>query len=142
MTPETKDDDNGKRGTIMVVDDQEMVRALVSDMLGELDYEVIAVKDGREAVTCYGEMMEQAKEEERHDHPVDLVILDMVLPKLDGRETFDHLREINPDVRVILSSGYDVDDRVKEVLDRGAIGFIQKPYHIEALLNLVRKVLV
>ena len=79
MTPEAKDDDNGKRGTIMVVDDQEMVRALVSDMLGELDYEVIAVKDGREAVTRYGEMMDRAKEDERHDHPVDLVILDMIL---------------------------------------------------------------
>jgi len=130
------------QGTILIVDDQEMVRALVSDLLGELNYKVIAACDGEEAVTLYRSMMEQALEQDRQEHPVDLVILDMILPKLDGKETFDHLRQINPDVRVILSSGYDVDDRVKEVLDHGALGFIQKPYHIESLLNLVRKVLV
>jgi len=130
------------RGTILIVDDQEMVRTLVADMLSELDYEVIMAEDGQAAVAVYGKMMADAKEQDRHEHPVDLVILDMVLPKSDGKKTFDLLREINPDVRVILSSGYDVDDRVKDVLDGGALGFIQKPYHIEALLNMVRKVLV
>jgi DNA-binding response OmpR family regulator len=130
------------RGTILIVDDQEMVRTLVADMLTELDYDVIMAEDGQRAVAIYGQMMADAKAQDRPEHPVDLVILDMVLPKSDGKETFDRLREINPDVRVILSSGYDVDDRVKEVLDRGALGFIQKPYHIETLLNMVRKVLV
>ncbi len=130
------------RGTILIVDDQEMVCSLVKDLLGELHYTVYAAKDGEEAVALYRSLMDKAREQERYEHPVDLVILDMVLPKLGGKETFDHLREINPDVRVILSSGYDVDDRVKEVLDRGAVGFIQKPYHIESLLNLVRKTLV
>jgi two-component system cell cycle sensor histidine kinase/response regulator CckA len=130
------------RGTILIVDDQEMVRTLVADMLTELDYDVVLAEDGQRAVAIYGQMMADAKAQDRHEHPVDLVILDMVLPKSDGKKTFEQLRKINPDVRVILSSGYDVDDRVKEVLDRGALGFIQKPYHIETLLNMVRKVLV
>ena len=130
-----------KRATILIVDDQEMVRTLVADLLTDLNYEVITAKDGQDAVDLYGQLMQQAREQEHQEHPVDLVILDMVLPRIDGRETFDRLREINPDVRVIVSSGYDVDERVKDVLDRGAADFIQKPYHIEALLNMVRKVL-
>jgi two-component system cell cycle sensor histidine kinase/response regulator CckA len=132
---------NEKRATILIVDDQEMVRTLVADLLSDLNYEVITAKDGQDAVDLYGRMMQQAKEQDRQEHPVDLVILDMVLPKIDGWETFDRLRQINPDVRVILSSGYDVDDRVKDVLSRGAADYIQKPYHIEALLNMVRRVL-
>jgi two-component system cell cycle sensor histidine kinase/response regulator CckA len=130
------------RGTILIVDDQEMVRTLVADMLTELDYDVILAEDGQRAVAIYGQMMADAKAQDRPEHPVDLVILDMVLPKSDGQQTFEQLRKINPEVRVILSSGYDVDDRVKDVLDHGALGFIQKPYHIETLLNMVRKVLV
>ena len=131
-----------KRATIMIVDDQEMVRTLVADLLTELDYEVITACDGHDALDRYRQMMEEAKAHDRPEHPVDLVILDMILPKIDGMETFDRLRELNPGVRVILSSGYDLDDRVNEVLGRGALGFIQKPYHIETLLNMVRKVLV
>jgi two-component system cell cycle sensor histidine kinase/response regulator CckA len=131
-----------KRATILIVDDQEMVRTLVADLLTDLDYEVITASDGHDAIDLYSRMKEEAQANDQPEHPVDLVILDMILPKIDGVETFDRLRELNPDVRVILSSGYDVDDRVKELLGRGALGFIQKPYHIEALLNMVRKVLV
>jgi len=131
-----------KLATILIVDDQEMVRSLIADLLTDLDYEVITADDGQDAVALYKKMTDQAKAEDRPGHPIDLVILDMILPRLDGKETFDRLREINPDVRVILSSGYDVDERAKDVLDHGALGFIQKPYHIEALLAMVRKVLV
>jgi DNA-binding response OmpR family regulator len=131
-----------KKATIMIVDDQEMVRSLVADLLTELHYDVITAKDGQEAVDTYRRLMDEAREQDRREHPVDLVILDMVLPNSDGRETFVRLRETNPDARVIISSGYDVDDRVREVLGLGAVGFLQKPYHIETLLNLVRKVLV
>jgi len=131
-----------KLATILIVDDQEMVRTLVADLLADLDYEVITASDGQDALAIYRKMTDEARAEEHPEHPIDLVILDMVLPRIDGKETFDRLREINPDVRVILSSGYDVDERAKEVLDHGALGFIQKPYHIEALLSMVRKILV
>jgi DNA-binding response OmpR family regulator len=132
---------NDKRATILIVDDQEMVRTLVADLLSDSNFEVLTASTGQDAVELYGQMMQEAREQERREHPVDLVILDMILPKGDGVETFERLRSINPDVRVILSSGYDVDDRVRELRDRGALDFIQKPYHIEALLNMVRKVL-
>ncbi|MBN1916947.1 MAG: response regulator [Verrucomicrobia bacterium] len=131
-----------RKATIMIVDDQEPVRSLVSDLLTGLDFDVITAKDGQEAVETYRRLMDEAREQERIEHPVDLVILDMVLPNCDGKETFQRLRETNPDVRVIISSGYDVDDRVQEAIGLGAVGFLQKPYHIETLLNLVRKVLV
>ena len=132
---------NDKQATILIVDDQEMVRTLVADLLSDSNFEVLTASTGQDAVDLYTQMMEEAREQERLEHPVDLVILDMILPKGDGVETFQRLRAINPDVRVILSSGYDVDERVRDLTDRGALAFIQKPYHIEALLNMVRKVL-
>ena len=141
LTAVLDDGANDKQATILIVDDQEMVRTLVADLLSDSNFEVITASTGQDAVDLYTQMMEEAREQERLEHPVDLVILDMILPKGDGVETFQRLRAINPDVRVILSSGYDVDERVRDLTDRGALAFIQKPYHIEALLNMVRKVL-
>jgi two-component system cell cycle sensor histidine kinase/response regulator CckA len=135
------DSANDKQATILIVDDQEMVRTLVADLLSGSNFEVLTASTGQDAVDLYSKMMQEARDQERREHPVDLVILDMILPKGDGVETFHRLRTINPDVRVILSSGYDVDDRVRQLTDSGALAFIQKPYHIETLLNMVRKVL-
>ena len=132
---------NEPKATIMIVEDQEVVRSLVADLLTNLSYGVVTAKDGQEAVATYQRLMDEAREQDRQVHPIDLVILDMVLPNGGGEETFERLRQINPDVRVIISTGYDVDDRVHDILGRGAVGFLPKPYHIETLLNLVHKVL-
>ncbi|MGD9162441.1 MAG: response regulator, partial [Desulfobacteraceae bacterium] len=80
-------------------------------------------KNGKEAV----EKFEKYKDE------IDLVILDMVMPDLSGEEVFDLLKEIKPDVKVLLASGHTFNNRTKTLIDRGCIGFIKKPYRIEEL---------
>ncbi|MBW2097133.1 MAG: PAS domain S-box protein [Deltaproteobacteria bacterium] len=74
-------------------------------------------------------------------HGPDLVILDMIMPDMGGGETYDRLKEIHPDIKVLLSSGYSIDGQATEILKRGCNGFIQKPFHIEALSQKLREIL-
>ena len=123
-------------GTILIVDDQEMVRTMIADLLGGMNYKVLTAKDGLDAI----EMVKRMKEENGHSElPVDLIILDMILPKIDGQETYKRLREIDPNIKVVLSTGYDVNNKVSEMLSDGAVAFIQKPYHIDKLLGIVKE---
>ena len=131
-----KEKKSAVKATILIVDDQEMVRTMVADLLGGMNYSVLTAKDGVDAI----EMLRGMKEEtEPGKSPVDLIILDMILPKIDGRETYRRIKEIDPDVKVVLSTGYDVNNIVSEVLSDGAVGFIQKPYHIDKLVGMVRQ---
>jgi PAS domain S-box-containing protein len=116
---------------ILVVDDEKAIRDLAVEMLDSFGYRVIAVEDGVEAVEVF----------KAHADDIDLVVLDMVMPKMGGRETFLKLREISPAVKVILSTGYSQVGRAQEILDEGVRGFIQKPYRINTLLSTVRNVL-
>jgi CheY-like chemotaxis protein len=72
---------------------------------------------------------------------IDLVILDMIMPGISGGETFDRLREIDPDVRVLLSSGYSINGEAKTIMDRGCNGFIQKPFQLGKLSGKIREML-
>ncbi len=116
---------------ILVVDDEKAIRELAREMLDSFGYRVIAVENGIEAIEVF---------KERADD-IDLVILDMVMPKMGGRETFLKLREMSPAVKVILSTGYSQVGRAQEILDEGVMGFIQKPYQVNTLLATVRNVL-
>ena len=70
-----------------------------------------------------------------------MVILDMIMPEISGGETYDKLKEINPDIKVLLSSGYSINGQATEILDRGCNGFIQKPFNIANLSKKIREVL-
>ena len=70
-----------------------------------------------------------------------MVILDMIMPDMSGGETYDKLRRINPDIKVLLSSGYSLRGQAKDILARGCSGFIQKPFDMSALSNKIREVL-
>ncbi|MEW6456816.1 MAG: MEDS domain-containing protein [Acidobacteriota bacterium] len=118
-------------GRILVVDDEELIRDLASDILKVLGYDVILAKDGMEAINIY----------KNEKDKIDLVLLDIIMPKLSGKETYLELKKINPDVKVIISSGYSKDGYAQEILDEGAHGFIQKPYQINQLGELLREVL-
>jgi DNA-binding response OmpR family regulator len=109
---------------------------MVADLLGGMNYNVITASDGYEAIDKLKTVKDPANPSKE---PIDLVILDMILPEIDGKETYRRLKEIDPNVKVLLSTGYDVDDKVSEVLSDGAIGFIQKPYHIDKLVGLVKE---
>ena len=119
--------------TILIVDDQEMVRTMVADLLGEMNYNVLTAHDGISAISLLKEMRRNNK------NNIDLVILDMILPNIDGNETYRRIKEIDPDIKVILSTGYDISNKVNELLSAGAVGFIQKPYHIDKLIGMVRQ---
>ena len=115
------------RGRILLVDDQESVRDVARDMLDALGYEVVTASDGLEGVARYREMWRQ----------IDLVVLDMVMPGMSGGDCFRRMKEINPDVRVVLSSGYSMEGAVQNVMNEGILAFIQKPYRLEELSRVV-----
>ncbi len=134
--PETKEPAQsaapiGGSELILVVDDEEPIRALTKETLESFGYRVLLAEDGRDAIGIF---------EERKDE-ISLVILDMVMPKMGGRETFVGLKEIRPDVRALLSTGYSQSGRAQEILNSGVRGFIQKPYKLNELLRTVRNTL-
>jgi signal transduction histidine kinase/ActR/RegA family two-component response regulator len=117
----------GQRATILVVDDEELVRQVAQTMLETMGFNVLTADDGQDAVALY-----------RESHAsIDLVILDMVMPRLAGRETFRLLKEINPGVRAILSTGCSMDETTQRILDEGMLGFAQKPYVLDELSEAV-----
>lgn len=119
------------QGTVLLVDDEVMIIKVGQEMLEMLGYRVLTAGSGREALDLY----------EKQKDAIDLVILDMIMPDMGGGETFDRLKAIDGNVRVLLSSGYSINGQAKEILDRGCIGFIQKPFSIKALAAKVKAVL-
>jgi CheY-like chemotaxis protein len=118
-------------GTILLIDDQETILTVGKDMLSALGYEVYIVQGGEKALALYAEKKDR----------IDLVILDMIMPSLSGGETYDRLKAINPEVKVILSSGYSLNAQVAKIIARGCNGFIQKPFHIRDLSRKIHEVL-
>ncbi|MBI5576553.1 MAG: PAS domain S-box protein [Deltaproteobacteria bacterium] len=117
------------RGRVLLIDDQETVREVCSAMLQTLGYMVSTATDGREGVEHY----------RRNGRDIDLVIIDMIMPNLGGRDCFREIKAINPGVRAILSTGFSLDGAVQEIIDEGISGFIQKPYRLEQLSRVVSK---
>ncbi|MGD9212559.1 MAG: PAS domain S-box protein [Desulfobacteraceae bacterium] len=117
--------------TILFVDDEETILQIGYQLLTRLGYKVITADSGSQAIDIY-----QLRQDE-----VDLVILDMIMPIMNGGKTFDELKKLNPDIRVLLASGYNINDQVKSILNRGCMGFIQKPFNLVALSQKVREVL-
>ena len=120
------------RARVLVVDDEEMLRDLATDMLSDLGYKVRACRNGREAVDLYRKEWQE----------IDLVIMDMTMPVMSGRDAFRTMREINPDVRVILSSGYTVEGDAQALLKEGVLAFIGKPFDHSELSQAVGKALL
>jgi len=117
--------------TILLVDDEAMNVEVTGELLRSLGYRVFTAGSGQEALATYWEKGRQ----------IDLVILDMIMPGLSGGETFDRLKEIDPACRVLLASGYDLDNNAQAILARGCRGFIQKPFRIVELTKKIRQIL-
>jgi len=118
-------------GRILVVDDEEVVRGAAAAMLRHIGYEVVALADGEEAALYYRHFGDR----------IDLVLLDMVMPKMGGRETLKALREIDADVKVVLSTGFGLNEAAQTILDEGATGFAQKPYRAADLSQVIASAL-
>jgi PAS domain S-box-containing protein len=120
-----------KREAILVVDDEDLVLDISAKLLRALGYTVFEAKSGKEALGLY-----QSEKDK-----IALVILDMIMPMMGGGETFDKLKKIDPDVKVLLSSGYSIDGKATEILARGCLGFIQKPFMTRDLSEKIKGVL-
>jgi PAS domain S-box-containing protein len=119
------------REKVLLIDDEEMILDVSAKMLEELGYQVISAAGGRMGLHAY----------EQNKDSVDLIILDMIMPEIGGRELFDTMIQINPSVKVLLSSGYSLDSQAKEIMQRGCKGFIQKPFTMTDLSKKIREIL-
>ncbi|MHC4885399.1 MAG: PAS domain S-box protein [Planctomycetota bacterium] len=118
-------------GHVLLVDDEEVVREIGTDMLQELGYSVTVCHNGREALERY-----------RSDwQTIDLVMLDMVMPELNGNDTFLEMKKINPSILAILSSGYTIEGEAQSILDAGAKAFVGKPFDQSELSVAIHQVL-
>ena len=117
--------------TILLVDDEEMIIDVGQAMLKKLGYRVLIAKGGQQAVNAVIDMGDK----------IDLIILDLIMPKMDGGKAFDRIREIQPGMPVMLASGYSINGQAQEIVRRGCSGFIQKPFHISELSQKVRQIL-
>ena len=119
-------------GTIILIDDEKMILDVGRELLEELGYTVLSALSGREALDIF----------QKNLGKIDLVIMDMIMPGMGGGETFDRLRAINPNIKVLLSSGYSVNGQASKILHRGCDGFIQKPFNLNQLAEKIGKIMV
>jgi len=118
-------------GTILIIDDEAMVLDVGASLLEALGYNVLQAPGGKEAVDICRD----------HPGPIDLVVLDLIMPDMGGGEVFDRIKEMRPGLKVLLSSGYNVDGQARRILDRGCDGFIQKPFDINQLSAKIKDIL-
>ncbi len=116
---------------ILLVDDEEMVADIGKDMLEKLGYTILVAFSGAEAINIFNANRDEVK----------LVILDMIMPDMSGGETFNHLKAIKPDAKILLSSGYSLNGRASKIMKRGCNGFIQKPFNLKQISRKIREIL-
>ena len=114
-------------GTVLLVDDEETVRGIGVEMLKELGFTAVTAVDGREAVEIF-----------KSGNDISFVILDLTMPHMDGEQCFRELRQLKPDLKVIMSSGYNEQEVTEKFIGKGLAGFIQKPYKLSDLTDAIR----
>jgi PAS domain S-box-containing protein len=129
VTAELPRDNWQGTGTALLVDDEETIRAIGAEMLQELGFTALTASDGREAIEVFTQNPDIA-----------FVILDLTMPHMDGEQCFRELRRMKPDIRVIISSGFNEHEVTQKFAGKGLAGFVQKPYRFSALLNAVKRI--
>ena len=118
-------------GTVLLVDDEDLLLAPNAELLGCMGYHVIVAASGYSAVDLF-----RSKSRE-----IDLVLLDMAMPGMDGRQTFKELKAINPAVKVLFASGFADSEKFKSVIEEGALGLIGKPFNVHELSRKISSIL-
>ena len=121
----------GGTETILIVDDHETIWDFLIEALQKLGYSVLLAENGLDAVEIYEENPDQ----------IDLVLLDMIMPKAGGHQTFYKIRAIDPEAKILLSSGFVSEAEVHDLLQQGACGFLPKPHRLPAVARAIRDVL-
>ena len=117
--------------TVLFVDDEDMIIEIAEELFEQLGYKVLTARSGKEAIETY----------EKNKARIDMVLLDMIMPDMSGSDTYDRMKEIDPDIKVLLSSGYSINGQATEIMDRGCNGFIQKPFKMKELSQKLREIL-
>ena len=117
--------------TVLLVDDEEIVIGVGKQMLEKLGFSVLTATSGKEAIDIY----------RNNKDSIGLVVMDMIMPGMGAGDTYDELQVIDPAIKVLLSSGYGVDQQASEILNRGCKGFIQKPFNMQVLSEKIGEVL-
>ncbi|MCD6569678.1 MAG: response regulator [Deltaproteobacteria bacterium] len=117
--------------TVLLIDDEDMIIDVGKQMLEALGYEVLIARSSSQAIDVYNANKDR----------IDMVILDMIMPDMNGGEIYDRLKQINPSIKVLLSSGYSIDGQATKILERGCNGFIQKPFNMEQISGKIREIL-
>ena len=117
--------------TVLLVDDEDIIIDVGLNMLQLLGYKVLTARSGRDSIEIY----------KKNKDKVDIIILDMIMPDMDGQATYNRLKEIKPDVKVILASGHSINGQAAEMLKKGCNGFIPKPFTVKCLSEKMRDVL-
>lgn len=115
---------------MLIIDDEENIINVTREMLESVGYTVMTAKNGNEAIDLF----------RKNSSLIDVLLLDMIMPGMSGSETMKHIRNINPDARILLSSGYGREGIAEDILSRGCDGFIQKPYDLERLSNMIMSI--
>lgn len=118
-------------GCILIVDDEDVMRDTAQMILKDLGYSTLQAKNGKEAVNIYKD----------NANEIDLILLDMIMPQMNGKDCFDMVKQINPDVRVIISSGFTRDHDIKSMQEKGLSGHIKKPYRTTELSSIIAEAL-
>ena len=118
-------------GTVLLVDDEKVILEVGRELLEAIGYRVLTAGSGKEAIEVY----------RKNQNEIDMVLLDIIMPAMGGGEVFDSIKEINPGIKVLISSGYSIDGRANEILNRGCNGFIQKPFSMSELSEKIKEIL-
>ena len=116
---------------VLLVDDEEIVIGVGKHMLEKLGFSVLTATSGKEAIDIYRNNKDR----------IELVVMDMIMPGMGAGDTYNELQAFDPEIKVLLSSGYGVDQQTSEILNRGCKGFIQKPFNIQVLSEKIGEVL-
>ena len=119
------------RGTLLLVDDESSVLEPSAALLTQMGYKVLKASDGSTAITLF----------EQHWKTIDLVVLDLVMPNISGRDLYYQFKEIDPQVNVVLSSGFGPSDQTEELLRNGCLELLHKPYDVAMLSTTMREIL-
>jgi PAS domain S-box-containing protein len=118
-------------GTILLVDDEEMILDIGDRLLKELGYNVLVAESGEKALAIYNQNQDK----------IELVILDMIMPGMGGGEVYDRVKQLNPNAKVLLCSGYTMDAKTQQIIKKGVDGFIPKPFNMRLLSKKIREIL-
>ena len=117
--------------TVLLVDDEDMILELTEDLLTRSGYQVLTARGGHQAIEVF----------RKHGHEIDIVLLDMIMPDMIGAETYERLKDLDPGVKVILTSGYSLNSQTDKIFSQGCNGFLQKPFSIQSLVHKITEVL-